>query len=187
MTAMDQVAYDFYYRIGRPRWDNGSVPAEVTQLAARKGKSSRALDLGCGTGTHSIYLAEQGFTVVGVDTSPTALQKARAKAAQAGVNPEFMLRDVTRLDPLSGPFDIALDVGCLHGLKAAQQQRYALGLTRLMARAGTLLIWGGERWMGFGLLPQEVEKIFTPAFKLEQVEPNQFHGRQANWYWLRRQ
>ncbi|MGB8214388.1 MAG: hypothetical protein WCE68_12600 [Anaerolineales bacterium] len=41
--------------------------------------------------------------------------------------------------------------------------------------------------MGFGLLPQEVEKMFTPAFKREQGKPDQFHGRPANWFWLRAQ
>ena len=42
---------------------------------------------------------------------------------------------------ISSSFDIALDVGCLHGLGAAEQQRYALELTRLMAPGGTLLVW----------------------------------------------
>ena len=187
MLAIGQIMYDLIYRTTQPRWDDGKIPPQVAQLAARPGKTGRAIDMGCGTGTHSIYLAGQGFAVVGVDSSPTALQKARAKAARAGVKPQFMLHDVTRLDFLQGPFDIALDVGCLHGLSAAGRRRCARELTRLMSPGGTLLIWGGDRAAGFGLASGEVEKTFAPAFKLERVEPSQIHGRQAKWYWLKRQ
>jgi len=179
--------YDLIYRTTQPRWDDGNIPPQVVQLASRSGKVRNAIDLGCGTGTHSIYLASQGFAVVGVDSSPTALRKARVKAARAGVNLEFMLHDVTRLDFLRGPFDIALDVGCLHGLSPAGRRCCAQELSRLMPPRGTLLIWGGDRAAGFGLAPGEVEKTFAPGFRLERVEPGHIHGRQAKWYWLRRQ
>ena len=187
MAAIEQTMYEVIYRIVKPRWDDGNIPSQVAQLTSHPGKTRNAIDLGCGTGTHSIYLAQHGFAVVGVDTSPTAIQKAQEKASKAGVKPEFIIHGVTQLDFLNGPFDIALDVGCLHGLSTVERQCYALELTRLMPRGGTLLIWGGKRWMGFGLTPDEVKKIFTPGFKLERIEPNQFHGRQANWYWLKRQ
>jgi SAM-dependent methyltransferase len=98
-----------------------------------------------------------------------------------------MLHDVTRLDFLPGPFDIALDVGCLHGLGAAGRRLVARELTRLMRPGGTLLIWGGDRAAGFGLASGEVQNLFAPAFRLERVEPSQIHGRQAKWYWLQRQ
>ena len=187
MATTGQILYDLIYRIYKPRWDDGKIPPQVALLASRAGKTKNAIDLGCGTGTHSIYLAQQGFAVVGVDSSPTALRKAREKAARAGVNPEFILHDVTHLDLLRGPFEIALDVGCLHGLSAAERRHYAQEITRLMLPGGTLLIWGGERGLGFGLAAAEVKITFAPGFRLEKVEPNQFHGRQANWYWLNRQ
>jgi len=98
---------------------------------------------------------------VGVDSSPTALRTAHAKAAQAGVKPLFMLHDVTRLDFLPGPFEIALDVGCLHGLSPAERKRCALELTRLMPPGGTMLIWAGDRNAGFSLAAGEVEKTFA--------------------------
>ena len=187
MSAIEKIMYDAIYRITKPRWNDGAIPPQVAQLAARAGKTKSAIDLGCGTGTHSIYLAGQGFAVVGVDSSPTAIRKARAKASLAGVKPKLILNDVTRLDFLQGPFDIALDVGCLHGLSAVERRRCAAELTRLMRPAATLLIWGGDRAAGFGLAPGEVEKTFAPGFRLERVEPSQIHGRQAKWYWLTRQ
>ena len=187
MATIEQTKYEVIYRIVKPRWDDGNIPSQVAQLASHPGKTRNAIDLGCGTGTQSIYLAQQGFAVVGVDTSPTAIRKASAKAARAGVTLEFMLHDVTRLDFLPGPFDIALDVGCLHGLGAAGRRLVARELTRLMRPGGTLLIWGGDRAAGFGLASGEVQNLFAPAFRLERVEPSQIHGRQAKWYWLQRQ
>lgn len=180
--------YELMYRISKPRWDSGSIPFQVTQLASLKRKTRNAIDLGCGTGTHSIYLAQQGFSVIGVDISPTAIQQDQKKASQAGVKPEFIVHDVTRLDFLSGPFDIALDVGCFHGMNAAGHQRYALELTQLMQPGSTLLVWGMDpRPLEFvSLSPDEVEKTFTPGFRLERVEPSQVNQRAGKWYWLNR-
>lgn len=181
--------YDLMYRISKPRWDTGTVPSQVTQLASHQGKTRNAIDLGCGTGTHSIYLAQQDFSVIGVDISPTAIQRAQQKASKAGVKPEFIVHDVTRLDFLNGPFDIALDVGCFHGMNDAGHQRYALELTRLMRPGSTLLIWGMDpRPLGLvNLIPDEVEKAFAPGFRLERVEPSQVNQRDGKWYWLNRQ
>lgn len=186
MGAIDSLMYDLIYRITRPRWDDGSIPPQVVQLAAHAGGTKNAIDLGCGTGTHSIYLASQGWSVVGLDSSPTAIRLARSRADQAGFHPEFSVQDVTRLEFLHSPFEIALDVGCLHGLSAHERQRYALELTRLMPSGGTFLAWGGDRAAAFGLASGEMEKLFAPGFRLERVEPGQNHGRQAKWYWLNR-
>jgi SAM-dependent methyltransferase len=186
MSAIDRIMYDTIYRISKPRWDDGSIPPQVAQLASLKGETGNALDLGCGTGTHSIYLARQGFAVTGVDYSPTAIRQARQKASLAGVKPEFFVHDVTRLEFLRGPFDIALDVGCFHGLDTTGRQRYALELNRLLQPGSILLVWGMGR-LGFGLFPNALEKAFTPGFKLVKVEPSQLHQRQSNWYWLNRQ
>jgi SAM-dependent methyltransferase len=188
MTVIDQVLYDLMYRISKPVWDDSNIPAQVAQLAVHKGKTRTALDLGCGTGTHSIYLAQQGFHVTAVDISPTAIRRARDKADQAKVTPEFFVHDVTNLDFLGGPFDIALDVGCFHALNTAGQRCYASELTRLMRPGGILLLWGmDDRPLGLGRLsPEIVEKIFTPGFRPGRAEDSQMHKRQSKWYWLDR-
>ncbi len=79
MAAIEQTMYEVIYRIFKPRWDDGSIPSQVAQLASRQGKTRNAIDLGCGTGTHSIYLAQQGFAIVGVDTSPPLSGKPKRK------------------------------------------------------------------------------------------------------------
>ncbi len=188
MSAINWIMYELSYRISKPRWDDGQVPPQVAQLASTIGNTGRVLDLGCGTGTHAVYLAQQGLTVTGVDLSNTAIQRARVKASQARVTPEFIVHDVTQLDFLRGPFDIALDVGCLHALSASQQHLYASALTHLMRTGSTLLVWGMDpQSMGMGLTPKKVTQIFTPGFKLQRTETAQLHGRSSKWYWLKRQ
>jgi 2-polyprenyl-3-methyl-5-hydroxy-6-metoxy-1,4-benzoquinol methylase len=185
MATLDRIMYDLMYRISKPRWDDEKIPPQVEKLSSRVGKTGAAIDLGCGTGTQSIYLAQKGLAVTGVDISPTAIRQAVKKASRAGVKPEFIVHDVTSLNFLRGPFDIALDMGCFHGLSNTGRQRYALGLTRLMRPGGVLLIWGMDpRPLGIGLTSAEVEKTFTSGFRLESVEPDQLHQRQSKWYWL---
>lgn len=68
----------------------------------------RVLDLGCGTGSHSLALAQRGYQVVGIDRSPAMLSRARAKRApRLAGRAEFLCADIRRL-ALSQRFDAAL-------------------------------------------------------------------------------
>jgi len=61
-------------------------------------KNIRILDIGCGTGRHSIELAKRGYRVTGIDLSESQLKKAIEKATRAGVSVGFVRMDATRLD-----------------------------------------------------------------------------------------
>jgi 2-polyprenyl-3-methyl-5-hydroxy-6-metoxy-1,4-benzoquinol methylase len=60
-------------------------------------KSLSILDLGCGTGRHSIELTRRGYKVTGADLSDAMLERARAKAAEAGLEIHFLQRDAREL------------------------------------------------------------------------------------------
>lgn len=70
-------------------------------------KSLRVLDVGCGTGRHSIELAKRGYTVTGIDLSPFLLSRAKQKAADAGVLVTFLRQDA-RVLQFNNEFDVAL-------------------------------------------------------------------------------
>jgi ubiquinone/menaquinone biosynthesis C-methylase UbiE len=70
-------------------------------------RSSRILDIGCGTGRHAVELARRGYAVVGVDLSSSMLARARSKAASAGVPVEFIRADARALS-FRDEFDLAL-------------------------------------------------------------------------------
>src|SRR5260370_14518015 len=82
--------------------DTGVSPPELVSVVEGPGKlePGKALDLGCGTGTNSIYLARHGWETTGVDFVPRAIAQARRKAAAAGASPRFLVGDVTRLTDL---------------------------------------------------------------------------------------
>ncbi len=70
-------------------------------------RSLRVLDIGCGTGRHSIELAKRGYGVTGVDLSANQLERAKAKALEAGVAVDFRKQDARALT-FSGEFDLAV-------------------------------------------------------------------------------
>lgn len=70
-------------------------------------KTKRILDIGCGTGRHSIELARRGYKVTGVDLSNAQLKRAKEKAKEANVKVEFVQADARRLE-FEGLFDVAI-------------------------------------------------------------------------------
>lgn len=125
--------------LSTPSWDRGISPPELLAFIDQH-PAGRAIDLGCGTGTHSITLAQHGWEVTGVDVALIALYKARRKAKTAGVKPNFKLRDVSKLRGIHGKFDLALDMGCFHNL-FEKQADYLARLTGLLAPNGYWLLY----------------------------------------------
>jgi len=117
-----------YYR--KPPWDTQVSPPELMEFIAQY-PPGRALDLGCGTGTNVITLAQHGWQVIGVDYVGRALQQARKKARQANVTADFQVDDVTKLKNITGVFDLVLDIGCFHSLGTDEKRVYIHNLERL--------------------------------------------------------
>src|SRR5262249_20590482 len=130
-----------------------------------------ALDLGCGTGDNSIYLAKHGWQVTGVDFVPRALRKAQAKAHADNVGVRFLAADVTRLSraQLGGDFGLIVDTGCLHGMDAEHRDAYVREISAI-SRAGTKLLViafvpGGAFGVS-GIDPAEMERRFTSGWTM---------------------
>lgn len=114
-------------------------PALLEQALARRGTPGRALDVGCGQGVHTTYLAQQGYSVVGLDFVPAALDAARARAEQAGVSVELHQGDVVDYEA-SAPFDVVLDSGCLHHLPKPKIPAYRQRLDEWLAPGGDFVL-----------------------------------------------
>ncbi|MDO3634580.1 class I SAM-dependent methyltransferase [Mycolicibacterium arseniciresistens] len=164
-----QLVYRFLYRVGLVIWQRGAPPAELIALV--EGPSAlpagRALELGCGTGTDTVYLATH---VTAVDMVPKALGTARRKASGAGVAPRFIEGDVTRLSDLGlgDGYDLLLDFGCFHTLPADRRPPYVASLSSAAAPGATLLLYGFKRPpkaapIRGGVTAEEVQKRFCPA------------------------
>ena len=80
-------------------------------------KPCRVLEIACGTGTNALYLASHGFDVTAVDLSPTALARARQRAADAKAFVGFVEADIFNLPDLGEPFPFIVDVGGYHAMR----------------------------------------------------------------------
>lgn len=105
--------WDARYTSGQTGWDRPGHASQIERAVTRLDiPLCRALDLGCGRGRNSRYLAEQGFSVVGVDISAVAI--ADAIEAQGALDCEFHRIDAL-VDPIpGGPFGAVFDYGCFH-------------------------------------------------------------------------
>ncbi len=128
-----------YFR--KPPWDTQVSPPELMEFIAQYAPG-RALDLGCGTGTNVITLAQHGWRVTGVDYVGRALRQAKKKAQQAGVTADFQVDDVTKLKNITGVFDLVLDIGCFHSLATNEKRAYIHNLERLTTPGSIYLMYG---------------------------------------------
>ena len=119
MTA-DAEHWEQRYREGNIPWDSGQPSSELIRVLAEEHiQPCRAIELGCGTGTNSIWLAQQGFEVTGVDITSLAIASAEKKAVAAGVSVRFVQGDVLNLPDLGPPFPFFFDRGCYHVIRRA--------------------------------------------------------------------
>lgn len=129
----------WYFR--NPPWDSGISPPELLEFI-QTNPVGNAIDLGCGTGTNVITLARAGWQVTGVDFAPPAIRMAKKKIKNAGVHANLQVGDVTKLKDIPGPFDLALDLGCFHGLSQQGKRDYLTQLHRILAPNGFWLMYG---------------------------------------------
>lgn len=191
---MNRLIYRLMYRFGRPGWDTGVTPSEI--IAAFAGSDmppGPVLDLGCGTGTNSIYMAQQGRPVYAIDFAAEAITQARKKAQQAGVQEkiQFLVADVTWLTELNlPPCSFALDMGCFHGLSEEGKHRYVTSLAAQLLPGGRFMLFTldprREAGISFGIQPDQVQKLFSPWFEIQRIQRNNQGKKGSTWFWLER-
>ncbi len=107
--------WDQCYQTGELPWDSGIRSRELARVISEEGiEPCRAVELGCGTGTNAVFLAEQHFEVTAFDFAPTAIELAKQRAAAAQVNVQFLVADLLQLEWDLDPFDFIFDRGCFH-------------------------------------------------------------------------
>jgi SAM-dependent methyltransferase len=113
------------YRETTPPWEAGKPSGELVRMV-EKGllKPGVTLELGCGTGANAVYLARRCFDVTAVDSSPTAIERARTRAEQAGALLRIVLGDVFEFAETAGTFDLVLDAGFYHFARQLDLSRF---------------------------------------------------------------
>lgn len=133
------------YRDGHLPWDTGRPSSELQRVLHQNTiRPCRALELGCGTGTNSVWLAQQGFEVTGIDLAPLAVARAEQRARADGVTVSFLVADVYHLPELDGPFEFFFDRGCYHAVRRNEPERYAHAVAQHMISGARGLILAGN-------------------------------------------
>jgi SAM-dependent methyltransferase len=138
----------------------------------------RTLEIGCGTGTNAIYLAQHGFQVVGIDVSQVAIENARAKAQGHG---RFEVVDFLNDSPPDGPFQFAFDRGCFHIFdEGHERERFARNVAAALVDGG---VWvsligsteGPPRDVGPPRRSaREVVNAIEPSLEILQLQSREF-------------
>lgn len=201
--------YNLFYRVGAP-WEVGPR-RELTELVQSGTLSTarlypgRAIDLGCGSGANSIYLAQHRFAVTGVDFAAAGLIKARREARGLGVadRVRFVNGDLTAqsIPGVDGPFDLLVDVCTIDDVRAEKRPAMAATAERLSRPGSAYFLWcfygrkadlplvsmrGPSRANPEGLTPGEEQALFADAFAIVRLrQPAEGSGAAAFLMWRR--
>jgi cyclopropane fatty-acyl-phospholipid synthase-like methyltransferase len=178
-----RLFYSLSY-LGKPPWDTGISPPELLEFLESH-TPGRALDLGCGTGTNLVTLANRGWQVTGIDFSGHAVKVARRRLASLGLSGKIIQGDVSRKLKLDGKFDLILDIGCYHDLSLQDRLGYRENLRALLAPGGTFLIYAHclspERMRATGVSQADIDE-FSKLFRVKAiVQTSDRWERKTTW------
>ncbi len=158
--------YEIIYRFVPVDWIFGSsskIEGFAELAVGGRIPPGRAITLGCGVGRETIYLAKKGFDVIGLDFSPTAIQRARGRAKAEGVDVQFVVDDLTNLRLVSGTYDLVMDFGALNDLSQAARDLYMHNVMPLTYPSSKYVMFCFEKM----LPPDEVTRRFGKAFTIQ--------------------
>ncbi|HQU26164.1 MAG TPA: class I SAM-dependent methyltransferase [Acidimicrobiales bacterium] len=139
MTSADSSSeWDDAYGGPPPPWDIGRPQPAFVRLADSGALAGALLDVGCGTGEHTILAARHGARALGVDLSPRAVATARAKAAERGVDARFQVHDALDLARVGESFDAVIDSGLFHVFDDEARARYVSSVHSVLRSGGHL-------------------------------------------------
>ena len=196
----------FYKRAKAPKdlpWHrdtpDGFLP-EVVEARGGGGEPGRALDLGCGTGVFSVWLAKKGYEVTALDYIPRAIAMAKARAEAEGAQVSLVNADLLTWSA-PGQFDVIVDSGCLHSLIGGDLRRYKEQLLRWLVPGGDYVLGHfGKRhaldWRPVGptrRTHEQLVRLFAPELDVVKHQQSEMAAPlpigpivQGHAFWFRR-
>lgn len=179
-------------------WNSEEPAGALVDLVDRELISPcRAIDLGCGTGTNTCYLASRGFDATGVDISSEAVELATEKAAEMGLECDFITTDLLGdLAGIEGNFDFALEWEVLHHIFPSVREKYLYNVSTILNRGALYLslcfseqdqAFGGSgkyRKTSLGTLlylssEKELQKLFRKYFVVLELKTVTIPGKRS--------
>ena len=160
---MKKWVYELIYRIVSADRIFGSTEKieKFVDLAIENSiAAGTAITLGCGVGRETIYLAKQGFEVVGIDFSGSAIKQARRAAKAARVDVTFLLDDLTNLSHKPGTFNLVMDFGALNDMSRGDRDKYMRNVLPLTRSGGYYVMFCFDRMLPYIEVRQRFENEF---------------------------
>jgi methyl halide transferase len=173
----NQEDWEQRYQKGNTPWDLGvAAPPFVSLLKSGSIAPGRVAVLGCGRGYDALLFAESGFEVVGFDFTVAAIADATALAKSAGINAEFLQRDIFDLPAeFANSFDYVIEHTCFCAIDQNHRPNYVQLVKSILKPQGQLigLFFTHNRPDGppFGTNPAEIREYFQTDFEILLLKP----------------
>ncbi|MFI5717304.1 class I SAM-dependent methyltransferase [Nocardia sp. NPDC051750] len=193
MTTPGEFEFEDVYRGGGPfgpgataPWSIGEPQPALAALIQQGRFHGEILDAGCGEGAISLYLAEQGFTTVGLDLAPTAIESARTEAARRGLTgASFEVADITSFTGYDGRFGTIVDSTLFHSIPVESRESYLQSIVRAAAPGASYFALVFDRAAmpetpGPGPSPvtaDELRDVVSKYWAIDEIEPARIHGK----------
>ncbi|MFG1706546.1 class I SAM-dependent methyltransferase [Nonomuraea sp. M3C6] len=158
-------------------WDIGRPQPAFLDLAQAGVIQGRVLDVGCGTGEHTLMCAALDLDATGVDLAPKAINLAQDKARERGLTARFLRHNALRLAELGESFDTVLDSLVFHIFSDDNRAAYVESLRSATKPGGRLfLLCFSDRQPGEGeygprrVTQQEITAAFAEGWKLDSIK-----------------
>lgn len=171
--------WDGSYAGQSPPWDIGRPQPAILSLADAGALAGSLLDIGCGTGEHTILAAHRGADALGIDISQRAVEIARRKAAERHVGTTFEVLDALEVETLERSFDTIIDSGLFHVFDDDARTRYATVVHAVLRTGGHLHLmcfsdrqpgdWGPRR-----ITEGELRATFDAGWRIDSLAPQRF-------------
>ena len=175
---MDRELFEQIYQ-GQAPWDTGRPQPAIIKLGEAGQIRGSVLDVGCGSGENVLYLAAKGHESWGLDFVPVAIERAKAKAAERGIDAHFLVGNALELDKLGRQFDTVIDCGLFHTFTDEEASGFVQGLGQVLRPGGLLhiLCFSDEEPGTVGprrVSQQEIRDAFHNGWQVQQIEPIRF-------------
>lgn len=170
------------YEAGTAPWDTGRPQPRFVALGQSGTMQGSILDVGCGTGENALYFASLRYEVWGIDGAPSAIERARRKAAERGLSAQFLVHDALDLASLGRTFDNAIDSGLFHVFSDEQRPLFVASLASVLRPGGRYFMqcfsdkqpgdWGPRR-----VSEAEIRAVFSPGWRVDSIEEAVFENR----------
>ena len=187
MSGPHGLTFDDFYRgegakVGlgpTAPWSLGGKPQPALAALVDEGAfRGDVLDVGCGEAAISLYAAQRGYTVVGLDLARPAIEQARAGAAKRGLsNASFEVADITSFTGYDGRFGTIVDSGVLHIISVEQREAHQRAILRAAAPGASYFVVSldgaavADSPIKLGMTADEGRDLVSKYWVIDEIRP----------------